>query len=177
MVHGEELIFLDKMQSNPQVDFANLDFVLSDAAALFLGPLPPPTTLPYTPIPDENIFAQNSYLQTIKAPEAWGWLKNNKTIADNDEKISIGIIDRGFYDVWCNSLDDFKDRLVPVGDNLGKGNHGSMVTSVASAMGNNNYYGNIGINWTSKIIIVCPDIYKDLFFYYGILSRIEPLNI
>ena len=135
---GSEMSFIDKMKQESSVDFAEPDFLLSK--------------FQYVTNPNEGV-GERFYLSEIEVPLAWGLLSSKTPY----KKVDIGIIDTGFYGL-DKGLQDFGGRLSAsqqlLQDPPENGEHGTIVTAIASAIGNNNEVGkNLGVNWNSNIYI------------------------
>jgi hypothetical protein len=110
--------------------------------------------VPHASRPNEwlsnSLLALNSwYLKLINAPRAWDIASNS-----NLENIELGIIDFGFRDLNLGTV-DLQGRLqdsIPEGTSK----HGTLVTALSAATGNNNF-GNVGVNWWSKVRLIQTD--------------------
>lgn len=117
---------------NPNVSFAEPDYVASA-----------------TTVPDDPYFTRQSGARQINAPAAW-----DKTTGDSG--VTIAILDTGLD----MTHPDIADRWIPGadfvegdGDPADDGGHGTRVTGIAAATGNNQT-GVAGVDWQARIMPV-----------------------
>jgi len=134
---GTEMNFITKMRQETTVIYAVPDY---------------PTEAREFPNEWDGVSSldpSRSFLEVINAPQAWNLLFKNPT--SRLSEMEIGIIDsfKGLKD----GLKDFEGRLqndIPLVFPLKEYDHGTKVTALCCSTGNNGY-GNVGVNWWSKI--------------------------
>lgn len=145
---GTEMGFINKMRQEPNVIFAMPDIPLKPQQ---VTQILPNEWDKYSPLSKESL---SWYFKEIKAPEAWS-LINGSILSE----IEIGIIEQSYLGL-AEGVKDFAGRLqnipsYPTVDDHEEAIHGTAVTVFAAATGNNDF-GNVGVNWWSKIRLISP---------------------
>lgn len=141
--------FITKMRKQPSVIFAEPDIPLQ--------------TQQFEPNEWPKLqFDQQQAYKDINILPAWGLIKG-QTLSD----VAISILEfDGFKDFDPEQKDFHRDRFLNKIPSYGTDNHGTVVAALAAAEGDNNY-GNVGINWWSKISLYSSSPAKlDLLYYF-----------
>lgn len=164
-----EMAFVDTMREQPNVLSVMPDVPLEDHAAS----ITPNEWDNYLPGASDSL---SWYLTQVNAPLAWG-LINESTLTEKE----IGIIEKSFYGLSAGSQ-DFEGRLqneIPAsseGSDHDEAVHGTAVTAMAAAKGNNEF-GNVGINWWCKVRLIHPKtdipIISSLIYIYGLGEAVD----
>jgi len=153
---GTEMDFINNMRQSPNVIYAMPDV--------------PVESFRIEPNEWENKSDWFSWhLREINADLAWG-LVDDLVLSENE----IAIIDGNFNGV-DDGLLDFEGRIVgSIPSQLpwpaSEEGHGTTVAAVAAATGDNGF-GNVGVNWKSKIIFQRTILLSDL--YFAILNAVS----
>lgn len=157
---GTEMNFIGKIRQESGVLFAFLNFPLTPAAVQ----VSPNEWGAYKNASNINMYW---YLWEIRAPYAWGSI--NKSLVKYKD---IGIVEPS-YTGLDSGLYDFQGRIVDmpkITPATTYENHGSWVTALAAASGNNGR-GNVGVNWWSKVRFASVLFsYQALDFFPAVLS-------
>jgi len=151
---GSEMQFIEKMRQDPNVIYAIPHIPLKPQQANLQ-----PNEWNYYSSDSSGNF--NWYHKEINDPLAWSLV--NKSLVS---EIEIGIIESSYYGLSEGS-EDFVGRLLnmpsfPILDDHDDAIHGTIVTALAAAEGNNDF-GNVGVNWWSKIRLLSQS--KSLYLY------------
>lgn len=138
---GNESNFISTLRKNDNIMFAEPNIIVFSNEAVI-----EPTELTYYDL------SERRHLDLIKAPEAWSVVESKHKQNVSNSKVTMGMMDICF-DVNSSDRKFVNDiaRLTYGGDKVNSSNpHGFLVSSLASAVGNNSSKP-IGINWYSKI--------------------------
>ena len=144
---GNETNFINIMRGNPNVLLTAPDILLkTQQVAQF------PNDWDIYPPKVKDILSW--HLIEINAPLAWESI-NPSQLTD----IEIGIIEQSYLGL-AQGLQDYASRLqsipsFPQISNHEDAVHGTVVTALAAAQGNNGF-GNIGVNWWSRVRLIAP---------------------
>jgi len=157
---GDEMNFIGKMRQDPTVIFAIPNIPLE------------PLQVEPNEWKDKDFYF-SWHLKEINAPLAWELVSG---LALSEKKIAI--IDEfkgGGFNGFNAGLKDFEGRIVGTVPAqlpwpLPSEGHGTKVTAIAAAMGNHDF-GNVGVNWKSKISLEV--VYSPFDAIYDILDNIS----
>ena len=129
---GNENSFIGALRTAPGVIYVEPDL-----------PATPHLSRPNEWLSNSSLALNSWYLKSINAPMGWN-VAGSSSLAD----IELGILDFGFRDLG-QGASDLQGRLEN-GIPNGTIKHGTLVTALAAATGNNDF-GNVGVNWSSKV--------------------------
>jgi thermitase len=128
---GQERNYVQKLQNTPGIQFAEPNYVISTEAI----------------IPNDPFWSRQYGPAHLQAPDAW-------SITTGSSKVTLAIIDSGID----NGHPEFAGRILPGydfvdGDDLPQDacGHGTHVTGIAAATGNNRT-GIAGMDWNVRIM-------------------------